>query len=74
MAAALPILPDPTGPDQRGRGVRGQYVYWITMVQPEVSTIEAYSLKVPADFSRETFLELVVEASYWPSQDLFMQT
>ena len=25
---------DPTGPIQKGRGVQGQYVYWITMSHP----------------------------------------
>ena len=49
MSENVPAFPDTTGPLQVGRNVNGQYVYWITMVQPSPETMAAYSLKVPAD-------------------------
>ena len=52
----------PTGPLQKGRGVQGQYVYWITMSHPLDETVARLGLKVPGDFSREEFSKLVVEA------------
>jgi len=52
----------PSGPVQAGRGVQGQYVYWITMSQPKPETIEQLGVKVPADFTRDEFSELIVKA------------
>ena len=62
MSENVPAFPDCTGPLQFGRNVNGQYVYWITMVQPSPETIAAYSLKVPSDFTRASFNDLVLEA------------
>ena len=55
---ALPL----SGPGQRGRGVPGQYVYWICMAHPTPETLaKKADIKTPADFSRESFTELVVK-------------
>ena len=67
-AAAVPILAVPiappleaTGPPQTGRGVRGQYVYWITMPMPTPEMIAAHDIKKPTDFTRQEFIDLGVE-------------
>ena len=52
----------PSGPNQAGRGVHGQYVYWIVMVQPTPEVIQSHNLKRPEDFTRETFRKLIVKA------------
>ena len=44
-----------SGPPQRGRGVQGQYVYWITMFHSKEETVRRLGLEVPTDFSREEF-------------------
>ena len=44
-----------SGPPQRGRGVQGQYVYWITMFDSKEETVRRLGLEVPTDFSREEF-------------------
>ena len=36
----------PSGPPQTGRGVHGQYVYWITMSHPKPETVQELGLKV----------------------------
>ena len=63
---------EPTGPRKFGRGVHGQYVYWICMVQPTPDSIEKLSLKVPSDFTREEFRRsrgpLVAEKPYSKSE------
>ena len=46
------------GPPQRGRGVKGQYVYWVAMPHPTPETVQRLGLHVPGDFSREEFEEL----------------
>ena len=53
---------EPTGPPQQGRGVRGQYVYWIVFSHPKPETVERLGIKVPTDFDRKTFSQLVVAA------------
>ena len=53
---------EPLGPNQRGRGVQGQYVYWICMAHPMPETVEKLGLKVPSDFDRHSFSQLVVKA------------
>lgn len=58
---AEPNLPL-TGPLQKGQGVAGQYVYWICMAHPFAETVEAQGVKIPDDFTRDTFRELIVEA------------
>ena len=57
MAAALPVL---EGPQQRGRGVQGQYVYAIVMVQPTAQVV-ARGMKQPSDFTRTTFNDMIVK-------------
>ena len=53
--------PVPSGPHQHGRGVQGQYVYWITQSHPTADVVERLGLKTPAAFSRTVFGELVAE-------------
>ena len=53
---------EPTGPPQRGSGKKGQYVYWIVFSHPEPETVERLGLKVPTDFTRKTFSQLIVKA------------
>ena len=54
-AAGPPDPPEPTGPSQRGRGVRGQYVYWIVMPMPSNETVVALGLKRPTHFDSKTW-------------------
>ena len=61
-AAATPPDGTPTGPLQKGRGVQGQYVYWITMAHPKPETVAKLGLRVPTDFDRGSFSELMVQA------------
>ena len=51
-----------TGPSQRGRGVHGQYVYWICMQHPKPETVQRTGVKTPADFDRTTFREMLVQS------------
>lgn len=53
---------DTTGTPQRGRGVQGQYVYWITMARPKQETLDRLGLKAPENYTREEFSQLVVKA------------
>ena len=53
---------EPTGPPQQGRGAQGQYVYWIVLSHPKPETVERLGLKVPTDFDRKTFSQLIVAA------------
>ena len=53
---------EPTGPRQMGRGVQGQYVYWVCMAHPKPETVGRLRLKVPSDFSREAFSDLMIKA------------
>jgi len=41
------VDPTPTGPPQRGRGVKGHYVYWITMPQPTAELVLNTGVKQP---------------------------
>ena len=50
----------PTGPNQKGRGVHGQYVYWVTMPMPCDETVASLGLKRPTDFTREELCQLIV--------------
>ena len=54
----------PTGPEQKGRGVPGQYVYWITFPHPTDSWIQRLGLRTPAEFDRDSFSELVVKVHH----------
>ena len=49
------------GPPQVGRGVRGQYCYWITMPMLRQEDLLTHGLKKPSEFSREGFIELGVK-------------
>ena len=51
-----------SGPPQRGSGVKGQYVYWITMVQPTAEVVDRWGLRRPEEFSREEFGKFIVKA------------
>ena len=53
---------EPSGPPQSGRGVQGQYVYWVCMSHPKQETVERLGVKVPGDFTREQFSSLMVKA------------
>ena len=53
-----------TGPSQRGRGVHGQYVYWICMQHPKPETVQRTGVKTPADFDRITFREMLVQSHH----------
>ena len=50
------------GPSQRGRGVHGQYVYWICMLHPKPETVQRTGVKTFADFDRITFREMLVKS------------
>ena len=47
-----------SGPLQRGRGVKGQYVYCITMPNPLPETVASRGVKTPMDYTRKQFIEL----------------
>ena len=57
----MAALPELSGPPQTGRGVKGQYVYWVTMSHPRPETVEAHGVKVPTDFDRDSFRELLAK-------------
>ncbi len=52
----------PTGPNQRGGGVQGQYVYWLTTFHPKPEAVAKLGIKLPADFDRKNFPKLMVKA------------
>ena len=54
----MEVMSEPTGPNQKGRGIHGQYVYWITMSHPGPDT---RGLKLPSELDRNSFRELVVK-------------
>ena len=55
------LLPLNVPGGQTGHSAPGQYVYWICMAHPTQETLVAKpGMKTPADFSRESFTELVV--------------
>ena len=58
---AVPQALQLEGPPQAGRGVQGQYVYWICMPCPRPETVEATDVQTPADLDRNSFRELVTE-------------
>ena len=60
MAAAAPALPL-NGPPQRGDGVQGQYVYALIMPRPTAEVVARTGVKLPTDFDRESFREMVVK-------------
>ena len=64
-SAAAPAPPDatiaPTGPNQRGRGVQGQYAYLIVFAHPTPENVQKLGLKTPSDFAKPQFRALVLE-------------
>ena len=63
MAAALPTADEkPSGPKQYGRGMQGQYVYWVGCSHPKDEAVARLGLKRPCEFTREEFSELIVKA------------
>ena len=50
------------GPAQRGRGVHGQYVYWICTQHPKPETVQRTGVKTLADFDGPTFREMFVKS------------
>ena len=50
------------GPNQIGRGLRGQYVYWICMVHPKPATVARHSVRLPGSLTRAEFRQVVIEA------------
>ena len=48
-----------SGPPQCARGVHGQYVYLIVMTHPKAATVQRLGLKIPGDFTRETFRQTI---------------
>ena len=62
-AAATPPEGTTTGPLQKGRGVQGQYVYWITMARPKPETVAKLGICVPTNFDRGRFSEIMVSRS-----------
>ena len=50
------------GPAQHGQGQICQYVYWICMPFPRPETVQAQGVKIPDDFDRQSFRQVVVGA------------
>ena len=50
----------PAGPLQRGRGVQGHYVYWITMPNPLPETVASCGVRRPSEYTRQEFTALGV--------------
>ena len=46
---------------QRGRGIHGQYVYWIVMAFPTPETMAKRGVRTPDDFTHDSFTALVVQ-------------
>ena len=57
---AVPLQSD--GPPQHGRGVKGQFVYWITQSAPTLEVVQQLGLRHVSVFSHEELSSLVVEA------------
>ena len=60
----------PIGPNQRGRGVQGQYVYLLVFSYPTPAATERLSLKIPAAFSKAGLKDLVLECHTAAQVDL----
>ena len=65
VAVAVLAPPQPSGPvEERGsrQGIaRRQYCWWITFSYPYASTVQQHGLRTPANFTRQTFLDLCRE-------------
>ena len=59
---AHPDSDRPAGPEQYGRGLHGQYVYWVTMPYPKAETIAKHRLRSTDAFTRDQFCDLIVKA------------
>ena len=51
-----------TGPSQKGRGVHGQYVYWICMQHPKPETAQRTGVKTLADIDRITLRRMFAKS------------
>ena len=62
----MPVLSkagdEPTGPIQKGSSVRGQYVYWISMVHLTDEVQARHNFRQPFEFDRQHFSGLIVSA------------
>ena len=59
---ALSDFERPSGPPQSGRGVHGQYVYWIAMPAPSPEAISNSRLRSTEGMGREHFEETIRKA------------
>ena len=59
---ALSDFERPSGPPQSGRGVHGQYVYWIAMPAPSPEAISNSRLRCTEGMSRKHFEETIRKA------------
>jgi len=50
------------GPQQAGQGNNGQYMYWIVTTHPTEEAVAQHHVRVPSEFDRNSFHELLVEA------------
>ena len=57
--ATLANADRPSGPDQRGTGKRGQYVYWITFPYPTDEQLP--SLTAPDSLTRQEFQDIILQ-------------
>ena len=62
MAQLEAAIDVPDGPVRRGRGARGQYVYWITTSHPTDEVVNHLGVQLPGAFAREAFGTLMVQA------------
>ena len=60
MAAPAALNLPFSGPAQFGREQLGQYVCWICMARPTLEVVAQAQVRTPADFSRDSFRELLV--------------
>ena len=59
--ASLPADERPSGPNQKCRGVHGQYVYWTTWSYPSEWAVQNLGLASPDSMSRVQFGEAIIE-------------
>ena len=51
-----------SSPVQHGRGMKGQFVYWITQSAPTPEAVERLGLRLSSEFTRAEFRSLAVDA------------
>ena len=59
--ANLPADERPSGPNQKGRGIQGQYVYWLIWAYPSEWAVQTLGLASPDSMSRVQFSEAIVQ-------------